>query len=181
MSSIHNIDVTTIDGKTIKLGDYAGKTLLIVNVASECGLTHQYEQLEAFYEANKDKGLEILGFPSNEFGGQEPGTEAEIHEFCRSKFGVKFPMFSKINVNGDERHPLYQQLLGAMPDRSCSPESGFLDKLRGYGKVINDGDIAWNFEKFLVNGEGQVVGHYTPDTSVTEPLLANAIAEQLKA
>ena len=179
MSSIHNIDVTTIDGKATKLADYAGKTLLIVNVASACGLTPQYEGLEALYKAKKEQGLEVLGFPCNQFGGQEPGSEAEIQEFCTTKFGASFPMFSKIEVNGDGRHPLYQELLAAIPTRTAAPDSNFVEKMTGFGIPIVDGAIAWNFEKFLVNGDGEVVGHFSPDVAPDSALLVDAIEQQL--
>lgn len=179
MSSIHNITVSTIDGRTTQLADYAGKTLLIVNVASQCGLTPQYEQLEALYKQKKDQGLEVLGFPSNEFGGQEPGSNEEIQAFCRSQYGVDFPMFSKISVNGSDRHPLYQTLLAQQPARTSAPGSDFIDKLKSYGKTVNEGDIAWNFEKFLVDGEGRVIGHFSPDTTVNDAVLADAIDRAL--
>ncbi len=177
--TIHPIEVTTIDGKAMTLDAYAGKTLLVVNVASKCGLTPQYEALEKLYEEKKDQGLEVLGFPCNEFGGQEPGTEAEIQAFCTANFGVKFPMFSKVSVNGADRHPLYQVLLSAMPTRTADPESGFIEKLKAYGKDIQENDIAWNFEKFLVNGEGEVVGHFSPDMTPDHPILAAAIDKTL--
>ncbi len=179
MSNVHDIEVTTIDGSTQTLAEYAGKTLLIVNVASECGLTPQYEGLQALYEQKKDQGLEILGFPCNQFGAQEPGTEAEIQSFCSSKFGVQFPMFSKIDVNGENRHPLYQQLLAAIPTRTAAPDSNFVEKMTGFGVPINDGDIAWNFEKFLVNGKGEIVAHFSPDLAPDHPLLLEAIEQQL--
>lgn len=179
MSSIHSIEVTTIDGQTKTLADYAGKTLLIVNVASKCGLTPQYEQLEALYKEKKDQGLEILGFPSNEFKGQEPGSNEEIAEFCRSTFGIDFPMFSKICVNGEERHPLYQELFAQMPERTLDPESGFLEKLAGFGIEVKEGQVAWNFEKFLVDGEGKVIGHFAPDVNADNPILTSAVEAAL--
>lgn len=180
MSTIHDISVNTIDGSAKTMGDFAGKTLLIVNVASKCGLTPQYEQLEALYEANKDKGLEVLGFPCNQFAGQEPGTDAEVMEFCRGTFGVQFPMFSKIDVNGATRHPLYQSLIAAQPERENIPDSSLKAKLQEYGLLTGtETDIMWNFEKFLVNGAGEVVGRFAPDMGVDHPVLAAAIAEQL--
>ncbi len=179
MSQLSGINVTSIDGRDISMGDYAGKVLLIVNVASKCGLTPQYEQLEALYKARKDDGLEILGFPSNEFRGQEPGSNDEIIEFCRSTYGVDFPMFSKICVNGDERHPLYQELFAQLPERTLDPESGFLDKLKGYGIPVEDGAVAWNFEKFLVGRDGKVVGHFAPDVNADNPILVQAVEAAL--
>ena len=179
MSSIHDIEVKTIDGDSKKLGDYAGKTLLIVNVASACGLTPQYEALEALYEEKKDQGLEILGFPCNQFGAQEPGSEEEIKEFCTTKFGVQFPMFAKIDVNGDTQHPLYKELLTAIPNRTSAPDSGFEEKLKAYGKEVKDGAIMWNFEKFLVDGNGEVVGHFAPDMTPDNPILKEALERTL--
>ena len=179
MTSIYNIDVKTIDGKTVKLADYQGKTLLIVNVASACGLTPQYEGLEALYEAKKDQGLEVLGFPCNQFGGQEPGTEAEIKDFCTLQYNVEFPLFAKIDVNGDNRHPLYKVLMKAMPARIKAPDSDFEDRLKSYGIAIQEGNIAWNFEKFLVSSSGQVVGHFAPDITPENPLLSAAIEREL--
>lgn len=179
MSSIHSIDVTTIDGETKSLADYQGKTLLIVNTASECGLTPQYEALEALYKEKKDQGLEVLGFPCNQFGGQEPGDEADIKEFCSMKFGIEFPMFAKIEVNGDDRHPLYSALFDAMPERTTSPDSGFEEKLKNYGINVVDGQVMWNFEKFLVDGNGEVIGHFAPDMTPSDPILSGAIDKAL--
>lgn len=179
MSSIYDIDVVTIDGKTQKLADFKGKTLLIVNTASECGLTPQYEALEKLYKERKDEGLEILGFPCNQFGAQEPGEEAEIKSFCMARFGVTFPMFSKIDVNGENRHPLYQLLFSAQPERTTAPDSGFVEKLKGYGFEVKDGNILWNFEKFLVSKDGEVIGHFAPDMTPDAPILVNALNEAL--
>ncbi len=179
MSSIYDIEVVTIDGKTQKLSEYQGKTLLIVNTASECGLTPQYEALEKLYEARKDEGFEILGFPCNQFGAQEPGEEAEIKSFCMSRFGVSFPMFSKIEVNGEDRHPLYQLLFSAIPERTTAPDSEFVEKLKGYGFEAKEGDILWNFEKFLINKDGKVIGHFAPDMTPDAPILINALNEVL--
>lgn len=175
MSSIYDIDVVTIDGKTQKMSDYAGNALLIVNVASECGLTPQYEALEALYQARKDEGLVILGFPCNQFGAQEPGEEKDIQSFCTSRFGVTFPMFSKIDVNGENRHPLYQALFQAMPERTTAPDSGFVEKLQSLGIEAPEGNILWNFEKFLVNKEGDVVGHFAPDMAPDHAIITAAL------
>lgn len=180
MASIYEIPVTTIDGKPQKLGDYAGKVLLIVNVASKCGLTPQYESLEKAYEHYKDQGLVVLGFPCNQFGAQEPGTEAEIQDFCISNFGVKFPMFSKLDVNGNTRHPLYQSLIAAQPTAVAG--GGLREKLAGYGlKQEHDNDILWNFEKFLINRRGEVVARFEPDIAADDPKLVQAIEKQLAA
>jgi glutathione peroxidase len=180
MSKIYDITVNSIDGKPQKLADYAGKVLLVVNVASKCGLTPQYESLEKAYEQYRDKGLVVLGFPCNQFGAQEPGSEAEIQDFCISNFGVKFPMFSKLDVNGDTRHPLYQSLIAAQPKGVAG--AGLREKLAGYGiKIEKDSDILWNFEKFLINRNGDVVARFDPDIAVDDPKLLQAIEKQLAA
>lgn len=179
MSSIYDIDVVTIEGKQQKLSDYKGKTLLIVNTASECGLTPQYEALEKLYEARKAEGFEILGFPCNQFGAQEPGEEAEIKSFCTARFGVTFPLFSKLDVNGEARHPLYQLLFSSLPERTTAPDSDFVEKLKGYGFEVKDGDILWNFEKFLVSKDGDVIGHFAPDMTPDHPILTKALNDAL--
>jgi len=180
MSSIYDISVTTIDGKAQKLNDYAGKVLLVVNVASKCGLTPQYEGLENAYEKYREQGLAVLGFPCNQFGEQEPGTEAEIKDFCVSNFGVKFPLFSKLDVNGSTRHPLYKSLIDAQP--KSVPGGGLREKLAGYGrKPEKDSDILWNFEKFLITRKGEVVARFEPDIAADDPKLVQAIEKQLAA
>jgi glutathione peroxidase len=142
VTSIYDIDVTTIDGARVTLNAYAGRTLLIVNVASRCGYTPQYAGLEAMYRRHKDKGFVILGFPSNQFGRQEPGTEVDIKQFCSTNYDVTFPMFSKIDVNGRDAHPLYRFL--------TSQKRGM------FGRRA----IPWNFSKFLVSSQGEVVRRY---------------------
>ncbi len=180
MSKIHDIAVTTIDGKPQTLGEYAGKVLLIVNVASQCGLTPQYESLEKGYEQYRDKGLVVLGFPCNQFGAQEPGSEAEIKGFCTSNYGVQFPMFGKIDVNGDTRHPLYRVLIAAQPQAVAG--GGLRQKLVGYGRVPeHDSDVLWNFEKFLIDRNGEVVARFEPDIALDDPKLLQAIETQLAA
>jgi glutathione peroxidase len=143
--SLYDIDVTTIDGRTQKMDAYRGKTLLIVNVASECGFTPQYTGLEALYEKYKDRGLTILGFPCNQFGRQEPGTEEEIQTFCSRTYGVSFPLFAKIDVNGKDAHPLYRLLK--------SEQKG----------ILGSEAIKWNFTKFLVGPDGTVKKRYAPN------------------
>jgi glutathione peroxidase len=180
MSAIHDITVTTIDGRPQTLADYAGKVLLIVNVASKCGLTPQYEKLEKLYERLRGQGLAVLGFPSNEFGGQEPGSEAEIQAFCQSNYGVQFPMFSKISVNGAGRHPLYAGLIGAQPRATENPEGQLRARLAQHGRTpADDSDILWNFEKFLVNRKGEVVGRFAPDVAPDDVQLVEAIEAEL--
>jgi glutathione peroxidase len=142
MTELYDIPVTTIDGETTTLEPYRGQTMLIVNVASRCGFTPQYEGLENLYRKYKDRGFVVLGFPSNQFGRQEPGNEADIREFCDTRYGVTFPMFAKIDVNGRDAHPLYRHLKSA--------RKGMLGRET----------IAWNFTKFLVDRNGQVLRRY---------------------
>jgi glutathione peroxidase len=144
-----------IDGSEQSLSEYEGRVLLLVNVASKCGLTPQYEGLEKLYETKKDEGFAVLGFPANEFAGQEPGSDEQIADFCRSTYGVKFPMFSKIVVKGDGIHPLYEHLT-SLP----APLGG---------------EIEWNFQKFLVDREGQVVARFSPRTAPDDPELVAKI------
>lgn len=144
MASIYDYEVTTIKGEKRSLEDFKGKVLLIVNTASKCGFTPQFKGLEGLYEKYKDKGLEILGFPCNQFLSQDPGSDSEISEFCELNYGVSFPMFSKIEVNGDGTHPLYQYL-----------------KKEAKG-VLGSEKIKWNFTKFLVDAEGKVIERYAP-------------------
>src|SRR5882762_7730994 len=147
--SIYDIKVKDIDGKGTSLSAYKGKVLLIVNVASKCGLTQQYKALEELQQKYKDKGVTVLGFPCNQFGGQEPGTNEEIKQFCSSKFNVTFPLFDKIDVNGPNRHPLYAGLAGK--------ESPF------------PGDIKWNFGKFLIGRDGTIIKRFEPRTKPDAP------------
>jgi glutathione peroxidase len=160
-SSIYDFDVKTIDGGDKSLGDYRGKALLIVNVASQCGMTPQYEGLEALHEAYEARGLAVLGFPANEFGGQEPGTNEEIKEFCSARYAVKFDMFAKVKVKGQGIHPLFDYL--------TKPESnpGF------------SGDIKWNFNKFLVGRDGRVVARFEPKVEPTSGAVKRAIEDAL--
>ena len=179
MSSIQQIPVSTITGEDATLADHAGNVLLIVNVASQCGLTPQYEQLEKIYEERRDKGFEVLGFPANNFGAQEPGTNEEIAEFCRTNFSVKFPMFSKISVVGDDQHPLYRELTSTIPTAEGDPEA-MRERFKGFGMTPNqDPDILWNFEKFLVARDGTVVRRFAPAMTPDDPVILEAIDEQL--
>jgi len=146
MTTVYDFDATSLDGRQVHLRDYAGKTLLIVNTASKCGFTPQYEGLEELYQRYRDRGLVVLGFPCNQFGEQEPGSAAEIGAFCQKNYGVSFPMFAKIEVNGDGAHPLYRWLKDAAP--------GLLGSKR----------IKWNFTKFLLDRNGAVKERYAPAT-----------------
>jgi glutathione peroxidase len=179
MSSIQNIPVKTIDGKSTSLQDFAGSVLLVVNVASKCGLTPQYEALEKIYEEKKDKGFAVLGFPANNFGAQEPGTNQEIAEFCSLTYSVKFPMFEKISVVGDDQHPLYKELTGAAPRAQGDPDA-FRDRLKGFGMTPNqDPDVLWNFEKFLIGKNGEVVARFAPTVTPDDPAVVAAIDAEL--
>lgn len=180
-ASIYDIPVQDIKGEETSLAQFKGKALLIVNVASKCGLTKQYEGLEKLYEQYRDRGLVIAGFPSNDFAGQEPGSNEDIQAFCTGSFGVQFPMFGKIPVVGENKHPLYAALIAARPD-TLTPKAPFEENLRKYGIDPNkEPEVLWNFEKFLVNPAGQVVERFTPDTEPTSPELIAAIESQLGA
>jgi len=148
-----------LDGSTQNLADYKGQVVLMVNVASKCGLTPQYDGLEALYEKYKDQGFVVLGFPANDFAGQEPGTDAQIGDFCRSTYGVKFPMFSKITVKGSGMDPLYQELT-SLP----APIGG---------------DVKWNFQKYLLDRSGKPVAKFEPQTKPEDPALVGKIEELL--
>lgn len=183
MAALQQIELKTIRGEDDSLANHAGKVLLVVNVASKCGLTPQYEGLERLYAKYKDEGFEVLGFPANDFAGQEPGTDEEIATFCTTNFGASFPMFSKITVAGPEKHPLYRELTSAMPEAtSTSGEGGFRKKLEGYGMTPNPApEVLWNFEKFLISRDGQVVGRFAPDTAPEDDHLVTAIERELFA
>ena len=178
MASIYHIPVKTIQGNEVDLSQYQGKVLLVVNVASKCGLTPQYEGLEKLYEAQKENGLEVLGFPANNFLAQEPGTDAEIQEFCSLTYDVKFPLFSKISVAGNDKHPLYQTLTQAIPERVG--EGPWWKDLVDYGLTPNPKpEVLWNFEKFLVNKEGEVVARFAPDITADDARLVDTINAEL--
>ena len=157
MSTVHDFNTKTIHGEEASLSDYAGKAILIVNVASECGLTPQYSGLEQLQR--KYSELCVLGFPCNQFGGQEPGTEEQILDFCQTRYEVSFPLFAKIEVNGDGRHPLYTALTG---EAAAFP-----------------GEITWNFEKFLVGRDGTPLARFEPGTAPAAPKLVGAIEDAL--
>ena len=178
-ASIYDIPTKKIDGTPTTLGDFKGKVMLIVNVASKCGLTPQYKGLEELHEKYASRGLAVLGFPANEFGAQEPGTNAEIKDFCTTNYGVKFPMFEKIVVKGDGQHPLYKALTQAQP-KARGDGATFKARLEGYGiKTGRDDEILWNFEKFLVDRKGAVVARFTPAITPDDPELVGAIENAL--
>jgi glutathione peroxidase len=181
-TAIQNVPLKTIAGDNAKLGDYAGKVLLVVNVASKCGLTPQYEALEKLYADKRNQGLVVVGFPANDFGAQEPGTDAEIQDFCTTNYGVDFPMFSKIVVTGPDQHPLYTALTQAIPDATDPNGQDFRSKLQGYGMTPTPKPgILWNFEKFVVDRQGEVVARFTPDTPPNDPAVLAAIDKALAA
>jgi glutathione peroxidase len=179
-AALYDIPLKTIDGAPATLGDYKGKVLLVVNVASKCGLTPQYAGLETLYRDKKDDGLVVLGFPANNFGAQEPGTEAEIADFCSLTYGVDFPMFAKISVKGEDRHPLYDALIAAKPEAEGTDV--MRGKLAGYGIPASEpSDVLWNFEKFLVGRDGAVAARFSPDIAADDPRLTAAIDKALGA
>jgi glutathione peroxidase len=179
-ASIFDIPVEKITGEPASLGQYKGNVLLIVNVASKCGLTAQYEALEKVYARYKDKGLVITGFPANDFKAQEPGTNEEIQSFCTLNYGVTFPLFSKITVVGADKHPLYSALIAAQPKATSLAETPFRERLKGYGiDTLPEPEILWNFEKFLVSRTGEVIHRFSPDTVPDAPELVAAIEAEL--
>jgi glutathione peroxidase len=180
MASVYDIPVHTLAGADSSLAQFKGKVVLIVNVASKCGLTPQYEGLEKLYKQYKDRGLVIAGFPSNDFAGQEPGTAEEIESFCTLNYGVDFPLFEKIPVVGPAKHPLYAALIGAKPESIATGDVPFADNLRKYGINPNPApEVLWNFEKFLVSKDGELVARFAPDTKPDDPQLVAAIEAEL--
>jgi glutathione peroxidase len=158
---LYDTEISTLDGKASLLADEAGKVTLMVNVASKCGLTPQYTGLEKIHEKYADRGFSVIGFPSNQFGAQEPGTPDEIATFCSTTYGVTFPLSEKIDVNGDSRHPLYAEL-----EKTADAEG-------------HTGDIRWNFEKFLVGRDGNVIARFSPMVEPEAPELVEAIEKAL--
>ena len=161
--SIYDQKINTLEGQPTDLSEYKGKALLVVNVASKCGLTPQYEGLEKLHETYGPRGFEVLGFPCNQFMGQEPGTADEIREFCDTTYGVQFPIFEKIDVNGEQQHPIFAEL-----EQQADADG-------------EAGDVKWNFEKFLVAPDGSVVGRFRPQVAPEDPTLTAAIEAQLPA
>jgi glutathione peroxidase len=179
-AALRDIPFALIDGAPATLAGYAGKVVLAVNVASKCGLTPQYERLEALYRAKKDAGLVILGFPANNFLGQEPGTEEEIASFCATTYDVTFPLARKISVAGADRHPLYDALIAAKP--ATLGDGPFREKLAGYGIPANPPDqVLWNFEKFLIGRDGAVAERFAPDVEVDDPRFLAVLGKALAA
>jgi glutathione peroxidase len=176
--SLYEVPLRRIDGSAARLADYRGRVLLVVNVASKCGLTPQYAGLESLYQRKRADGLEVLGFPANNFMGQEPGSDGEIANFCSVNYDVHFPLFSKISVVGTDQHPLYAGLTAARP--AATGDEPFREKLRGYGIAAeNPADVLWNFEKFLLSRKGEVVARFAPDVAADDPRLLAAIDAEL--
>ena len=161
MSSLHDIPLRTLKGEETNLGQYKGQAVLLVNVASKCGLTPQYEGLEKLHEQYKDRGFTVIGVPCNQFGNQEPGSADEIETFCSTTYGVTFPMLEKAEVNGDNRHPLYQELVDVADNKG------------------HTGDVQWNFEKFLISPDGEVVARFNPVVKPEDPDLVRAVEAAL--
>ena len=179
MSDLGAIPLTRIDGASDSLANHKGNVLLVVNVASKCGLTPQYEGLEKLYKEYKNKGFEVLGFPANDFGAQEPGTHEEIMEFCSLNYGVSFPLFAKADVTGEGKQPLYAALTEAVPTKQ-GDVAGMKERFRGYGMTPNDDpEVLWNFEKFLIAKDGSVAARFAPGTDPHDPLIVGAIEAEL--
>ena len=178
--SLFEIRLTTLDGQATTLDAYAGQVLLLVNVASKCGLTPQYTALEALYQRLHSRGFAVLGFPANDFAGQEPGTDEEIATFCSTTYPVTFPMFSKITVTGTGKHPLFAELIAARPERTANGDD-LRSHLAEYAAANGlpgpnaPPELLWNFEKFLLDRDGNVAGRFAPDLTPEDPKLVHAI------
>jgi glutathione peroxidase len=186
MASIYDIPLATLSGEATSLNAFRGKVLLLVNVASKCGFTPQYTGLESLYQRFKDRGLVVLGFPANDFAGQEPGSNQEIATFCSTEYPVTFPLFSKITVAGPDKHALYRELIATHPQR-VEDGTALRDDLAGYLKSQglpgpNDPpEVLWNFEKFLVGRDGSVIERFASDVKPDDPRLVSSIEQALKA
>ena len=178
MAALGDIPFDTMDGGSRTLGDHAGEVVLVVNVASQCGLTPQYETLQQLHAEKQDQGFTVLAFPANDFGGQEPGTNAEIAEFCSSQYAVTFPVMSKISVVGDDRHPLYSALIDEVPTAEGKAE--MRDRLRGFDMdPTEDPEVLWNFEKFVVGRDGRVAARFAPAVAPDDPAVVEVIEAEL--
>jgi len=178
-TAIFDIPVQTIAGESTSLAAYRGKVLLVVNVASKCGFTKQYDALEKLYMRFRDQGLVVLGFPANDFATQEPGSNEEIAMFCKGTFGVDFPMFSKIAVTGPGTHPLYSVLIEAEPKAAGSGRAGFREELDSFAPSNPEPGILWNFEKFLVGRDGNVVARFSSEVVPDDPAIVGSIEAAL--
>ena len=176
--SLYDIPVSTINSEGTTLADHRGEVLLVVNVASKCGLTPQYEGLERLYETYRGQKFAVLGFPANDFAGQEPGTNDEIQSFCSLNYQVQFPLYSKIAVTGPDKHPLYQSLIAAQPE--TEGRASMETMLRGYNiEPTAAPEVVWNFEKFLIGRDGKVARRFAPDTAPDNAVLIAAIEAEL--
>ena len=178
MTALGDIGFSKMDGSVGTLSEHTGEVVLVVNVASQCGLTPQYAGLQQLFADKADAGFTILAFPANNFGGQEPGTDAEIAEFCSSQYSVTFPVMSKISVVGDDQHPLYTTLTEQVP--TADGKDAMREGLRGHGMTpTEDPDVLWNFEKFLIARDGTVVARFAPAVAPDDPALVGAIDAEL--
>ncbi len=178
VTDLQDIEFQKMDGTTSSLGDFAGDVVLVVNVASKCGLTPQYEALQRLHDEKQGDGFTVVGFPANDFAGQEPGTDDEIAEFCSTEYEVTFPVVSKISVVGAAKHPLYGALTEAAPTAEGKAE--FRETLRGHGLTpTEDPDVLWNFEKFLIGRDGEVVARFAPSVEPDAPEVVEAVEAQL--
>ena len=179
--TIYDFTINRINGKATALKEFQGKVLLIVNVASKCGLTSQSEGLEKIYEKYQQQGLVVLGIPANEFLSQEPGSNEDIQQFCTMNYGVKFPMFEKIVVKGPGQHPFYTFLINKKPEAVMKPGGTLLERLGSKGLLTGEAkDIKWNFEKFLVDKQGIIVERFSPELDPQDPLIVSAIEKALR-
>jgi len=179
-NKIYEIPVRRIDGSETTLGEFEGKALLLVNVASKCGLTPQYAGIESLYKEYKDQGFEVLGFPANNFLAQEPGTNEEILDFCESNYDVTFPLFQKISVKGEDQHPLYDFLTAEKGETDISNGTAFEEKLAGFGQVREDSkDLLWNFEKFLIGKDGTITARIAPDVTAEDERVVSAVRAEI--
>lgn len=177
-AELRTIPFSTVDGGTTALSDYSGDVVLIVNVASKCGLTPQYEGMQRLYAEKSHRGFSVLGFPANNFMGQEPGTDAEIAEFCSINYAVTFPILAKISVVGQDQHPLYAELTRQAPTADGKAEMRGVIRSNG-GTVTEDPDVLWNFEKFLIGRDGAVLARFAPGVTADDPALLGAIDDAL--
>jgi glutathione peroxidase len=188
MANIYDIPVHRITGEGASLADHRGKVMLVVNVASQCGLTKQYDALEKLYTRFKDSGFVVCGFPANDFGAQEPGSNEEIQAFCTANYSVDFPIFSKIVVTGPNTHPLYETLVTAQPKAIGPTRETFRERLNSFLKDKHNGattnpepGILWNFEKFLIDRNGKVVARFSPEVVPDDPAVVEAIESALNS
>lgn len=179
-ASIFDIPLQASNGSDTSLAPFKGQVMLIVNVASKCGLTPQYAGLQALYDRFRDRGLQVLGFPCNDFAGQEPGSEDEIRDFCDTNYRVGFPLFAKLRINSEPRHPLYAKLVAAQPQAVASGDPLLRDTLSKHQLLPQrDTDVMWNFEKFLVGRDGAVVARFAPDVTPDDARLVAAVEDAL--